>query len=126
MKGLVVEVLKGQFSVCKVEDTADLPLHDDFCFVGKTDQEISLVCLTAHVPLHTAEREDGWKAMRIRGVLEFSLVGILSRLSTLLAEHGISIFAISTYDTDYLLVKEQSVDQAAAALQEAGFQIVGS
>lgn len=90
--------LEHEFSVCQIADTTGVDLTDEFCFLGKTDQEISLVCITQSVPSHTVAREDGWKGFRIQGVLDFSLVGILSRIATLLAENQISIFAISTYD----------------------------
>ena len=71
-------------TVCKVESENELDLTKDFYFIGKTEEEISLVCITADVPTHTLEREDGWKAFRIQGVLDFSLIGILSKISTIL------------------------------------------
>ena len=66
-----------------------------------------LVCMTEHVPDNVTERDDGWKAFRIEGVLDFSLIGILSKISALLAENEIGIFAISTYNTDYILTVKQ-------------------
>ena len=82
----------------------------------KTDEEKSLVCLTEDVPDNTIEREDGWKAFRIEGILDFSLIGILSQISALLAENEIGIFAISTYNTDYILVKEKNYLKAKELL----------
>ena len=68
-------------SVCKVADVSDIDLKADFYFIGKTDQELSLVCRTEDVPPKATERSDGWRGFRVRGVLDFSLVGILSGLS---------------------------------------------
>jgi len=96
---------------------------DTFCFTAKTDEEYSLVCSTAHTPPNTIEREDGWRAMRIDGVLDFSLVGILAGISSLLAEHEVSIFAISTYNTDYILVKASQLEAAVNALTENGYTL---
>ena len=73
----------------------------EFCFTGKTDEEYSLVCATGYVPANVIRRDDGWKGFRIQGILDFSLVGILSKIAALLAENSIPIFAISTYNTDY-------------------------
>ena len=71
--------IKRDFSVCKVTDYSKVNLESEYCFVGKTDEENSLVCLTAEAPDNTTEREDGWRAFRIRGVLDFSLIGILAK-----------------------------------------------
>ncbi len=115
--------MEHEFSVCQIADTTGVDLTDEFCFLGKTDQEISLVCITQSVPSHTVAREDGWKGFRIQGVLDFSLVGILSRIATLLAENQISIFAISTYDTDYIFTKSEHYDKALDLLEQAGYSI---
>ncbi|MGI6560346.1 MAG: ACT domain-containing protein [Saccharofermentanales bacterium] len=69
-------------------------LDTNCCFVAKTDEENSLVCLTEHVPEHTLACEDGWRAFKIQDILEFSLVGVLSIIFSLLADKGIGIFAI--------------------------------
>ena len=94
-----IKRLKYDFSVCKVADYSKVNLESDYCFIGKTDEEKSLVCLTEEVPDNAVECDDGWKAFRIQGVLDFSLIGILSKISTLLAENKIGIFAVSTYNT---------------------------
>ena len=101
-----IKVLDQNFTVCKVEDYSQVNLDKEFTFIEKTDEENSLVCLTENVPTNTTEREDGWRALRIEGVLDFSLVGILAKIATILADCKIPIFAISTYNTDYVLVKE--------------------
>lgn len=90
----------------------------------KTDEELSLVCRTEDTPVRTVAREDGWKGFRIQGVLDFSLIGILSALSGILAAHQIGIFAVSTYNTDYILVKEENFDRALELLASEGYRIV--
>lgn len=117
-----IEVLKERFTVCKVEDYSAVSYSDKYCFVGKTDEENSLVCPTDSVPKNTTERDDGWRAFRISGVLDFSLIGILAKIAGLLAEHKISIFALSTYNTDYILVKENKFDAALTVLENSGYE----
>ena len=119
-----IHILNKNFSICKLEDYSKVNWDSPFCFIGKTDEENSLVCLTADVPENTIERDDGWLAFRVAGVLDFSLIGILSKLSTILAENKIGIFAVSTYNTDYILTKEKDFVDALEVLTEAGIQIV--
>ena len=120
---LNIEILPWPFSVCKVEDYSAVNLEDEFCFTGKTDGEKSLVCLTDKAPSNTTERADGWRAFRIAGSLDFSLVGILADISGVLAERAISIFALSTFDTDYVLVKGKDLKRAANALRREGYSV---
>lgn len=112
------------FTVCKIESANYIDLGNEFFFVGKTDEEISLVCKTEDVPARTIERDDGWKGFRIQGVLDFALIGILSKISGILAENKIGIFAVSTFNTDYILVKEENFDKALKALAIEGYTIV--
>ena len=115
-----LEKLRYDLSVCQIKDLADV---NDFLFLAKTDKELSVVCETAKVPENIINREDGWTAFRVEGSLEFSLVGILADISRCLADAGISIFAVSTYDTDYILVKKDNWDRAKSALLNAGYEI---
>ena len=116
--------LPQAFTVCQVSDLSGVDFSREFVFVAKTNEEVSLVCETESVPQNTLAREDGWRAFRVSGVLEFSLVGVLSSLSAVLAEAGISIFAVSTYNTDYLLVKEDAFARACSALADGGYAIL--
>ena len=116
--------LDYNLTVCKVASELDIDLSKEFYFIGKTDEEISLVCITEDTPINTTERDDGWKGFRIEGVLDFSLIGILSKLSTILADNKIGIFAVSTFNTDYILVKEENFDRALKVLASAGYDIV--
>ena len=111
-------------SVCRVNDYSQTDFDSEYCFIGKTDEEKSLVCLTDNVPSNATVCDNGWKAFRIQGILDFSLIGILSRISTLLADNKIGIFAISTYNTDYILVKQENYDKALDILLKAGYKIV--
>lgn len=119
-----IKKIEQDLTVCKVHSETDIDLTKQFYFIGKTDEEISLVCPTEDAPIHTIEREDGWKAFRIQGVLEFSLIGILSKISTILAEGQIGIFAVSTYNTDYILVKEENFLRALELLRAEGYTVV--
>ena len=120
---IILETLRPRFSVCKVKDYSGVDLTKPFCFTGKTDEENSLVCPESLVPENTTERDDGWKGFRIIGQLNFSLIGILARISKILAEGGIGIFAISTYNTDYILTKEENFEKAMKVLKNAGYKV---
>ena len=122
-KQLRMAALEQEFSVCKVKDYSQIDLGQPFVFTGSTDEEKSLVCPTAFVPQNTVERDDGWKALRIIGILDFSLIGILARISSILAEKRIGIFAVSTFNTDYIFVKNNDFDKSIKALEDAGFII---
>jgi len=119
-----LQALPQAFTVCQIADLSGVDFSREFVFVAKTNEEVSLVCETESVPQNTLAREDGWRAFRVSGVLEFSLVGVLSSLSAVLAEAGISIFAVSTYNTDYLLTRADVFDRALRLLADAGYAIL--
>ena len=119
-----LKMLAENFSVCKVADYSQINLDAAFCFIGKTDEENSLVCLTENVPKNVTDRDDGWSAFRIEGTLDFSLIGILAKISAVLAEEEIGIFVVSTYNTDYVLVKSNHRNHATKALKAAGYHIL--
>lgn len=116
--------IEHKLTVCKVTDISDVDMTADLFFIGKTDEELSLVCKTDDTPQNTVERDDGWRGFRIQGVLDFSLIGILSKISGILAENKIGIFAVSTYNTDYILVKENNYERALEALSFEGYTVV--
>ena len=119
-----IKILEQDFSVCKVSDFSEVNLNREFFFVAKTDDENSVVCPTSEVPSNTTERDDGWRAFRITGQLDFSLIGILARIADILAKNNIGLFAISTYNTDYILTKSKHFDNAVRLLEENGYRIV--
>ncbi len=120
---MTLNKLPYNLSVCKLTDLSVLSIDLDFFFLCKTDEELSLVCTTETVPANTTTREDGWRGFRIEGVLDFSLIGILSTITTILADNHIGIFAMSTYNTDYILVKEENFEKALAVLENVGYEI---
>lgn len=119
-----LKVIDCDFSVCKVKETGNINFHDRFVFVSVTDEEISLVCSTDCVPKDCLEIEHGWKGFRAEGQLEFSMVGVLAKISAILAEHNISIFVVSTFNTDYVLVKAERMYRAIQVLKENGYAFV--
>lgn len=119
-----IKPLDRKFSVCKVKDYSQTDLRAEFCFAGKTDEECSLVCETDHVPGNTVERDDGWMAFRIEGILDFSLIGILSGITAALADQSIGIFAVSTFNTDYILTKEEDFERALNILASSGYKVI--
>lgn len=120
-----IQVLEHRLTVCKVKSfDKDLLNTDSFCFTAATGEENSLVCLTEKTPRETIAREDGWRALKLCGQLDFSLIGILARIAELLAEKGISIFALSTYNTDYILIKEDKLSAAIQVLGADGYNIL--
>ena len=121
---MTVEKIDHNFSICKVKDYSKVNYKSEYYFIGRTDEENSLVCMTGDVPDNVLERDDGWKAFRIQGTLDFSLIGILSKMSALLAENKIGIFVISTYNTDYILTKEEDFPRAIKVLSDVGYEIV--
>ena len=118
---LVLEPLDERFSVCKVTDYSGISAGQRYCFTGSTDTENSLVCRTEDVPDNTTAREDGWRCFRIRGELAFYLTGILAGIAGILAEHDISIFAVSTYNTDNVFIKEELFEKALDVLRQEGY-----
>jgi len=121
---LEIESLEGAFAICKVEDYTLANLEAPFCFACKTDQERSLVCLESDVPGNATHIDGGWRAFRVKGQLDFALTGILAGIARVMADASIGIFAVSTYDTDYILVKAGQFERAANALERAGYKMI--
>ena len=119
-----IEPLSVVFSVCKVSDYSGIDIDRPFVFTGRTDQEKSLVCPTDLVPDNTTDRDDGWRGFRIGAEMDFSLIGILARITKVLASNEVGIFAVSTYNTDYVLVKEKDFRKALGALKSSGYRIL--
>ena len=119
-----MEKLPYHLTICKLAGTENIDLSKDFYFIGRTAEELSLVCRTEDTPACVTDRDDGWRGFRIQGVLDFSLIGILSELTGILAENKIGVFAVSTFNTDYILVKAENLDRALEVLQKAGYTVV--
>lgn len=119
--------VEGLFAVCKLEKDGAIPTwatSGDFFCITRTSDELSLVCRQSAVPAGV-QCEPGWRCLRVAGTIPFSLVGVLAALVTPLAEAGVGVFAISTFDTDYLFVKQQDFERAVAELQKAGHEVPG-
>ena len=123
-ENMTIEALNQEFTVCRVKSAEDLDLSAKFTFAAHTDEEFSLVCPTGTVPAHTIAREDGWHGMRITGTLDFSLIGILAKITGILASAGIGIFAVSTYNTDYIFVKAENSDKSLTLLEGNGYEVI--
>lgn len=120
-----LQIIPGSFAVCRLAEDALLRATGDFWFLSRTDEELSLVCRSESIPESAQRTEDGWRMFRVCGALDFSLTGVLAELSRVLAEARISIFAVSTYDTDYILVKADQFARATAALRASGHTFKG-
>ena len=117
-----LSLLEGQFAVCRLPACAPWPVPrpGPLLSITRTEEETSVVCLRENAP-RGARVEDGWRALKLEGPIPFEEVGVLSALSGSLAAAGLSVFAISTFDTDYILVKETHLAAALDALARAGF-----
>ena len=114
-------VLPGSFAVCRLERHAPWPewARGSFVSLTATEDELSVVCEASAVPAGiTADRE--WRVLKVAGPFAFTTTGVLASLAAPLAQAGVSLLAIATYDTDYLLVKSDALDRAIATLTAAG------
>lgn len=120
-----IAVLPGLFAVCRLDPVADVPAwaqRGPFSSVTRTAEELSVVCLQESVPPDIRAERD-FRALKVEGPLDFSLTGVLADLSGALAAANISLFALSTFDTDYILVREADLERALDALSAAGHHV---
>jgi len=125
---LSLTILDETFTLHRLEPDAEIPSvvsNSPFFSVMRTQDELSLI-LPESVYIESEKSEPGWACFKVEGPLEFSLVGVLAGISSALAQAGVSIFALSTYDTDYILVKQEQVEAAKEALMVAGYSINGN
>jgi hypothetical protein len=118
-------VVDGTFAICRLGADATIPswvTAGRFFSITRTTDELSIVCHQDAIPEGTAS-ERGWRCVRVAEKISFSVVGVLASLAAPLAEAGISVFAVSTFDTDYLLVKKEDFEKAITVLQQAGHLI---
>lgn len=122
---LGLEALPGLYAICRLGSNEPVPanvLEMRFVAIARTEDELSIVCPEAAAPA-SARVEAGWRCLRVRGNLPFEATGILASLAAPLAEAGIPIFAVATFDTDYLLVKSDHLERAVGALERAGHTV---
>jgi len=116
--------LEGDFTVCKIENIVQVDFTREYVFLSKTDDEISLLCETKYAPQCATVSEHGWKGFRVSGILDFGMIGVISKIAGILADAKISVFVISTYNTDYIFVKAPNYDQTAQVLASNGYKVV--
>lgn len=123
---LKMKLLKGSFGICRLDSNSSIPNwidYEKFLSITKTDDELSIVCSEDGIP-NNIKCEKNWNVIKVEGPLDFSLIGILSSISTILSKENISIFAISTYDTDYILVKNKDLQKSIDALSKQGYEFI--
>lgn len=125
-KKLVMKAIDEIYGVCRLDNNQPVPdwVKDSrFYSITRTFEELSIVCSQESIP-DDVKCERDWRMLKVEGPLDFSLIGILSSISTVLAQSKISIFAISTFDTDYILLKSKDFDNAIKALNNEGYEII--
>jgi hypothetical protein len=124
---VTLDVLPGVYAICRLGASAAVPSWTDggaFASITRSSSELSIVCASDVVPPEV-QAQRGYRGLAVRGPLDFSLVGIMATLAGVLAAASVSIFVVSTYDTDYLFVREADFDRATAALRSAGHAVAG-
>jgi hypothetical protein len=125
-KKLSLLILPERLAVCQFDPTVPLPVwveDSGFCSITRTEEELTVVCREAPVPPGT-RCESGWRCIRVQGTFDFSEIGIMFSITQPLAKSGVSVFVVSTYDTDYFLVKEKDLAKAIDALKSAGHRVL--
>ena len=121
---LVLSVLSETFTIHKLSLDTSIPeglLKNNFYSVSKTENELSLVC-SEIIKVESLQSSKGWKCIKVRGPLDFNLTGILAGISDILTRGYISIYAISTFNTDYILVRTFDLSSAREKLRKAGYK----
>jgi hypothetical protein len=122
---LTLTILSDTFAICRLgpaEDVPDWAMIGEFASITHTADELSIVCADEHVP-SDVKADRGWRALKVEGPLDLALTGVLASLANPLAAAQINLFAVSTFDTDYLLVKEYNVTRAGEVLRQAGHEV---
>jgi hypothetical protein len=124
MHVLRLVILPDTFAVCRLPADSPIPTWatGELVSITRTADELSVVCRADAVP-EGVRRETGWRCLRVAGTLDLSLVGVLASLAVPLAEAGVSVFAVSTFDTDYLLVKDADLGRTTEALTATGHRV---
>jgi hypothetical protein len=123
---LQLSLLKDSYGVCEFPSTASIPewaLNASLCSVTRSKKELTIVCTQDVIPADI-EYDSGWRCFRVDGSFDFNPIGVISSFAAPLAEAGVSIFVISTYDTDYILVKKEKVEQAVTVLTDCGHLVI--
>jgi len=122
---LTFMILQETFVICRLDRDAPIPdwaVQGNLYSVTRTKDELSIVCPLINVPKGIV-CDQGWSCLKVKGPLDLSLTGIISSIASTLERENISLFSLSTYDTDYVMVKEKDLEKAIFALTEAGHRI---
>jgi hypothetical protein len=122
MRKLTLSLMPHKYAVCQLEPNGHIPtwaLIGDFVSLTRTDHELSVVCMQENVP-NEIQAERNWRCVQVQGAFDFSAAGVHVSLAVPLAEAKISILAIATYETDYLLIQEDDLKRAEQVLKDAG------
>lgn len=129
MPAYTLTVLPGRYAVCKMPPTSHFPAWasgGEFVSLTRTPDELSIICLEAVLPQNFSAKavERDWVLLRVEGPFSFNVTGVLAALTTTLADAGVALLAVATYDTDYLLLKAAQLADARAALVAAGHRVI--
>ncbi len=124
MEKIELQQIGLDFTVCKIKNISSVDFTREFVFLSKTEDELSLVCESTYVPTDAIAWEAGWKGLKIVGMLDFGMIGVIAKISNLLAAAEISIFVVSTYNTDYILLKATHIEKAIQLLEQEGYKIL--
>ena len=125
MPVLALQLVAGEFAVCRLSPDAPVPAWSgsgDFSTVTRTADELSIICRAAQVPAGV-KHEAGWRLLKFQGPFDFGAVGVLASVTAPLAAARVSLLAVATFDTDYVLIKTSQLDPALTALRAAGHQV---
>lgn len=119
-----LQIINRKFSICKVNEVSTELLNHEFTFISKTDNELSVICETNHIPEISLTVEHGWRCFRIAEDASFEKYGMISFLSKIIADEKTCILVVATYDTDYIFLKEDKFDGVKKALLENGCNFI--
>ena len=122
MRKLNLHMLGETFTINKLPQFAEIPSilsQGDMCFISRTDEELSIICPDYMAP-NNVQQELGWRCIKVEGEMKLQEVGVLASLAQPLADAGIPMFVVSTFNTDYIFVMEENLVNAVQALQQAG------
>ena len=118
-----LQKIECDFSICKLDSVEQVDFSQEYMFLQKTSDEISFVCESINIPSNAVSVEAGWKAVKVSGILDFGLVGVIAKISNLLADAKIGIFVISTFNTDYIFMKAEEFPKGVQVLEQNGYTI---
>ena len=118
-----IRKLDGEFSICKIDNVEQVDFSREFVFLSKTDDEISLVCESAYIPSYVKSSKAAWRGLKISGKLDFDMIGVIAKITNILAKAEISVFVVSTYDTDYFFISDENFNAGVRTLTDNGYVI---